>query len=814
MKVKVAFGSDIRIWRKKVENFNSLVSFVENSFEQLNEDFLITYEDDEGDHVTITSDDDLEEAVDLYKSLEKRSIKVFVALKKNAHRITDDEPGAFQPELKEVAISPASLTVNEIVSEPGGGLEAEEKDDGLDVQFISSPPSENTLTSSVRSDQIEGSPAKQSMMYWMRTLLPILSLHGAADELTNICLPCIFNLLESGDDLGTAIQTSIARCPLLQEQSGIREFMAHVQAKVAPLSDEIVPHVHNLGCSGMIEIVDALTNVSKKWKRGIADIKFDLAPFISKIWPAAFARLQQQKDLPCELVLDKFCLPPMLKKEDDPETKLISPTPFAAEDSSSSQRFRLVKEDSWEKKNSFEKKGSWERRPPPRYSGGRRCRGARGGRWRHSAHRRGPHGHGGHDRLFSPTEEHWSYGGPPHHNHHQNHKTPYGAPPNPPSYSHSHSYNSNSQTRGNRHHHSQSSHSSSHHYYFHPDEPSNNGMLRDDYKNSDSGNGSSSRNTHSWEQTSSSRNKRMTKTPTISRRFDFSSQTRGNYDNHRLENPQKKEVRVSTTPLKADFIDHVNIPLRSKYLAGQRLLKKWCVRNVGADAWDESVKLKFTKGDDTLPTKKIFSVPNCNSGALCELSALIETPEDPGRYTAYFRLNRGDINFGPRIWVDVHVVATEEELVTKTDDQTRKRLELIDNRASATRPQPNRRSTPKLRKSQRSTKIKKSSAHGHSSLNNLDLDVGSSSLGYVNIPIFASKQQTNGSTARNSKLNKDAEEFKPMMKNSNRDTYAEQIKELYNMGFENHDDRIPMLLKQHQGDMTKVIEVLVAPNNI
>ena len=44
MKVKVAFGSDIRIWRKKVENFNSLVSFVENSFEQLNEDFLITYE--------------------------------------------------------------------------------------------------------------------------------------------------------------------------------------------------------------------------------------------------------------------------------------------------------------------------------------------------------------------------------------------------------------------------------------------------------------------------------------------------------------------------------------------------------------------------------------------------------------------------------------------------------------------------------------------------------------------------------------------------------------------------------------------------
>lgn len=40
----MAFGSDIRIWRKKVENFDSLVNFVENSFEQLKEDFLITYE--------------------------------------------------------------------------------------------------------------------------------------------------------------------------------------------------------------------------------------------------------------------------------------------------------------------------------------------------------------------------------------------------------------------------------------------------------------------------------------------------------------------------------------------------------------------------------------------------------------------------------------------------------------------------------------------------------------------------------------------------------------------------------------------------
>ena len=36
------------------------------------------------------------------------------------------------------------------------------------------------------------------------------------------------------------------------------------------------------------------------------------------------------------------------------------------------------------------------------------------------------------------------------------------------------------------------------------------------------------------------------------------------------------------------------------------------------------------------------------------------------RYTAYFRLVKGDVFFGPRIWVDVHVVSNEEELVTET----------------------------------------------------------------------------------------------------------------------------------------------------
>jgi len=328
--------------------------------------------------------------------------------------------------------------------------------------------------------------------------------------------------------------------------------------------------------------------------------------------------------------------------------------------------------------------------------------------------------------------------------------------------------------------------------------------MRDDYGNTNNG---STRNPN-WDPSSSPRNSKRgsSKTPSLTRRFDYPSQNRSNGDS-RLDFPQKKEIRVSTTPLKADFVDHVNIPLRSKYLSGQRLLKKWCVRNIGADAWDESVTLKFTKGDGTLPTKKTFNVPHCESGQLCELSALIQTPEKPGRYTAYFRLNRGDTNFGPRIWVDVHVVSTEEEL-TSTDDQTQKRLERIDNRASATRP-PQRRSAPKLRSSQRRTKLTKSA---NKNTINLDLDGGSSGLGYVDIPVFSSSKHASGGSGslRSSTLNIDAEEFKP---SKSREMYDEQLKELKSMGFENKDHN-RVLLTKHKGDITKVIEVLVAPNNV
>jgi len=829
MKVKVSFGTDIRIWRNKGESFENLVTFVQNSFEQLNEDFLITYEDDEGDRVTIIDDDDLEEAVELYKSLNKRSLKVFIVLKKNAHRI-DNEPGAFEPEAKPTATM-STVLVNEIVSEPGGGLDNEEKEDVLATNFMNggaAPEERNNnsiLRSSIQSDQIEGSPAKQSIMYWMHSLLPLLAKHGITEELKS-GIPDMFTALENGDDFGTAIQICIARCPLLQEQGPVKEFMTHVQANVAPLSNEIVPHVLTLGCSGFMDMIDRLSDVSRKWANGIQDIKFDISPFISKIWPAAFERLEKDQTSPCELLLNTLMLKGnfsnIVKNREDPDTKINTPTPFEDTPTQSTlNRFRLVEEDnSWKKKQTtFEKKNSWDR--GPRYSGHRRGRG-RGKHWR--SHNRPHRGGGFHSDPFGPYsqihDEPWynhtpSHPPPPSHtpSHHHYPKEHYGLPPS----SNSHQYYGGSSTKQSISDHNGAHH---HHHYHHPPPgpyasfEESTKTKRDDYlgggpppktRNS-SRRGDPARD---WDMPSSPRNSRTKGGPhRDSRRYDYPSDSQRRSES-RLEQP-KKEIRVSATPLKAEFVDHVNIPLRSKYLSGIKLLKKWCVRNVGTEPWDERVTLEFTKGDDSLPTKKVYSVPHCDSGQLCELSALIETPQKPGRYTAYFRLNRGDTNFGPRIWVDIYVVATEEEL-TETDDQTQKRLQRIDNRASATRPS-QRRSQTKLRSSQRRSKTKK-----NNNTINVDLETGQSGMGFVDVPIFESRNSFgphDSYTARGSTLNKDAQEFRPSMKRDEdkygmrKGHYAEQLKELQNMGFP-EDERIRTLLEHAKGDLTKVIEVLV-----
>jgi hypothetical protein len=104
-----------------------------------------------------------------------------------------------------------------------------------------------------------------------------------------------------------------------------------------------------------------------------------------------------------------------------------------------------------------------------------------------------------------------------------------------------------------------------------------------------------------------------------------------------------------------EFVADVTLPDRSHYPASKLLTKTWAMRNSGDFCWGDCVELVYFKGDRSLSLEDRYPVINAVPGQEVEISASIRTPEEPGRYCTYFRLQKNGTFFGPRVWVDLIV---------------------------------------------------------------------------------------------------------------------------------------------------------------
>ncbi|ETO23326.1 hypothetical protein RFI_13856, partial [Reticulomyxa filosa] len=105
--------------------------------------------------------------------------------------------------------------------------------------------------------------------------------------------------------------------------------------------------------------------------------------------------------------------------------------------------------------------------------------------------------------------------------------------------------------------------------------------------------------------------------------------------------------------LMAEFVKDVSLPDRSYYPTDTILEKTWEMKNTGTIEWGDGVELVFLKGDEILSLEKRYLVPNAKPQECVQISAMIRTPTTPGRYCAYFRLQKNGNKFGPRVWVDL-----------------------------------------------------------------------------------------------------------------------------------------------------------------
>lgn len=80
MKVKIVYGDDMRRWRfPETDKYESLATFIKDTFNFCDvSSFYIQFEDDENDKVTITCDNDLNDAFACAEQENRKSLKIFV----------------------------------------------------------------------------------------------------------------------------------------------------------------------------------------------------------------------------------------------------------------------------------------------------------------------------------------------------------------------------------------------------------------------------------------------------------------------------------------------------------------------------------------------------------------------------------------------------------------------------------------------------------------------------------------------------------------------------------------------------------------
>ena len=127
---------------------------------------------------------------------------------------------------------------------------------------------------------------------------------------------------------------------------------------------------------------------------------------------------------------------------------------------------------------------------------------------------------------------------------------------------------------------------------------------------------------------------------------------------------------------KAAFIGDVTLADGITVKPGQILQKVWQVRNTGDKPWPTGTRLQFIGGDVTPFTQAGAAgvaasadagwsdaavVPVAQPGQIINLALDIQVPQQQGRFRGTFRLITAEgVRFGPRIWIDLEVVADDD----------------------------------------------------------------------------------------------------------------------------------------------------------
>lgn len=133
--------------------------------------------------------------------------------------------------------------------------------------------------------------------------------------------------------------------------------------------------------------------------------------------------------------------------------------------------------------------------------------------------------------------------------------------------------------------------------------------------------------------------------------------------------PQVLEAAAPPTPVnstrpvpQAKFVADVTLADGCTVRAGERLVKTWRVRNTGSERWPDGTRIAHVGGDSFGAPMEGVLVPLANAGAIVDVSVAVTMPQQPGRYTSYWRLmtpHPQNSKFGHRFWITCNVLPAE-----------------------------------------------------------------------------------------------------------------------------------------------------------
>jgi len=139
----------------------------------------------------------------------------------------------------------------------------------------------------------------------------------------------------------------------------------------------------------------------------------------------------------------------------------------------------------------------------------------------------------------------------------------------------------------------------------------------------------------------------------------------------KVEQPtQQKQAPVAKPKnprYQARFVKE-NIFDKHEVTAGSEFTKTWIFRNDGETSWPADVQFLQTTGDD-IGANTFFIGYEVKPETNCEVTVMCKAPEKEGRYTAYFRMQTGNIKFGHKVWCDILVVKAKEQAAVKMVSQ-------------------------------------------------------------------------------------------------------------------------------------------------